>query len=303
MNDINKWFYSLTLNELQQYIVKLEFENERLVKELNSSSKMNSLLENIVKSTQTGYSLLRRIEINKNCECNEHRNQELRKALNQSISETNLLLNHLHQFLSLKDSDNSTHGSDKDDVVDITDESDESPIPMSIRQTSLEKDSSASSSSPTSSGYDSMDFSVTATEKPVFDRVSDLSFHSEYTPIERQTDRQTDRQTESLSSGKQTEEMPQNLSIQSKPRSPQRSSQYNQTTSPTGVEHSSGSPSTSMSSSMTTSMASITFATSGVSLDKSKHLPNKCTECDLSFNLKPSLEQHLLTHINTTFTV
>ena len=168
MND--KMFYSLTLNQLQEYIVKLESENERLAKELNSSSKMNTILESIVKSTQTGYSLLRSIEINKNCECNERLNTELRKALNQSISETNLLMNHLRQFLSRNDSDNSDHDSDRGD---ITEKCDESSVQDAMRQSNGETEYSTSSSSLNSSGDN---ITASTPKRPTFDRLPDIGF-------------------------------------------------------------------------------------------------------------------------------
>ncbi|CAG2180080.1 unnamed protein product, partial [Oppiella nova] len=52
-----------------------------------------------------------------------------------------------------------------------------------------------------------------------------------------------------------------------------------------------------------TTHISVSTAGAVAAIDGMQHLPNKCSECDLSFNLKPSLDQHLLTHVSPTFTV
>jgi hypothetical protein len=92
MDNMNNKFSSLTLHELQQYVLNLESENEKLINKLRISSKLIYVLQNIAKSCQMCYSLLRKIEINKCCDCNDHLNETIRKSLIHSIDESNIWL-------------------------------------------------------------------------------------------------------------------------------------------------------------------------------------------------------------------
>jgi hypothetical protein len=92
MDKMNNKFSSFTLHEIQQYVLNLESENEKLINKLRISSKLIYILENIAKSCQTCFCLLRKIEINKCCDCNDHLNQTIRKSLIHSIDESNIWL-------------------------------------------------------------------------------------------------------------------------------------------------------------------------------------------------------------------
>jgi hypothetical protein len=120
MDRMNNKFSSLTLHELQQYVLNLESENEKLINKLRISSKLIYILENIAKSSQMCYCLLRKIEINKCCDCNDHLNETIRRSLIHSIDESNIWLD---QYQSInKDYDIRTY-TENEQLIGISDTS------------------------------------------------------------------------------------------------------------------------------------------------------------------------------------
>lgn len=100
MSILSNKFSSFTLNDLQRYVLKLERENDLMRQEMKSASFLITVLENIAKTCQIGYSLLRKIEINKSCECNEHLNDSLRKYLAETVVESNKWLDQYEKVKS-----------------------------------------------------------------------------------------------------------------------------------------------------------------------------------------------------------
>lgn len=124
-------FYSVSIRDLQVYVENLERENDQLRHEVRTASKLISVLEEIAKSCQRGYSALRNIDINKHCDCNEHLNEELRKSLHDIVIESNMYLDKYDRIRTRYDNGLDTEDDDEDDdIIDITDKEDSPYTPI-----------------------------------------------------------------------------------------------------------------------------------------------------------------------------
>ncbi|XP_054155701.1 uncharacterized protein LOC128954125 [Oppia nitens] len=343
--ELNNWFYSLTLSELQQYVIRLETENEKLVRELTETNKLNFILESIAKSTQTGYTLLRRIMINKSCNCNEHLNVDFRQLLGESIKETNQFLSRLQMFQqnlepavniddrtseSIPSSSVSPLHSEHPLVIDLSNDttnnnsqtSKGSPFSVNYRRQSTDDKESSSlmSESPHSSGYESNDYNAEH-QTVAITRVPNLVFHNDYNSTHKSESHFRPKATITASSvanvatGRRpsiNNDLPQNLTL---PKSSLRAQQVSpaaaagtQLPLPIMATNTMTSARESATNTQNNNNSNVLFTASNGSTigpinGSSQHLPNRCSNCDLSFNLKSSLDQHLLTHLTPTFTI
>lgn len=75
------------LNLLEHYIVKIEDEKDKLREDLVTYSQFNCVLENMKRSFFKGYTSLQNADRNKNCRCNEQKNVQLRRAVQEAEME------------------------------------------------------------------------------------------------------------------------------------------------------------------------------------------------------------------------